>query len=154
MYRVFLKNKSLTVLLPEFFSTSINSKRLIELKSLFSIIDPITLRSEMSRELLLQNTLLLKYDLLETFTKATSDVFYKMPINFQFVDHTLSYFLPTSLLGLTTDLGIKETLFKSQYQPLRKGITNMIRLQATNAIAMPTEIRLHILASSKDVIHS
>jgi heme/copper-type cytochrome/quinol oxidase subunit 2 len=30
----------------------------------------------------------------------------------------------------------------------------MIRLQATSAIAMPTEIRLHILASSKDVIHS
>jgi hypothetical protein len=57
-------------------------------------------------------------------------------------------------LNLQTDLGLKETFFKSQYQPMRKGITNMIRLQATNAIAMPTEIRLHILASSKDVIHS
>ena len=45
-------------------------------------------------------------------------------------------------------------LFKSQYRPMKKGVTNMIRLQATNAIAMPTEIRLHILASSKDVIHS
>jgi len=43
---------------------------------------------------------------------------------------------------------------KSQYRPMRKGITNMIRLQATSAIAMPTEVRLHILASSKDVIHS
>lgn len=30
----------------------------------------------------------------------------------------------------------------------------MIRLHATGAIAMPIEIRLHILASSKDVIHS
>jgi hypothetical protein len=37
---------------------------------------------------------------------------------------------------------------------MKKGVVNMIRLQATNAIAMPTEIRLHILASSKDVIHS
>ncbi len=45
-------------------------------------------------------------------------------------------------------------LYKSQYRPMRKGVTNMIRLQATNAVAMPTEIRLHILASSKDVIHS
>ena len=48
----------------------------------------------------------------------------------------------------------KEFFFKSQYKPMRKGITNMVRLQATNAIAMPTELRLHILASSKDVIHS
>jgi hypothetical protein len=37
---------------------------------------------------------------------------------------------------------------------MKKGVTNMIRLQATGAIAMPIEIRLHILASSRDVIHS
>jgi len=37
---------------------------------------------------------------------------------------------------------------------MKKGVTNMIRLHATGAIAMPIEIRLHILASSKDVIHS
>jgi hypothetical protein len=37
---------------------------------------------------------------------------------------------------------------------MRKGISNMIRLHATGAIAMPIEIRLQILASSKDVIHS
>ena len=30
----------------------------------------------------------------------------------------------------------------------------MVRLHATGAIAMPIEIRLHILASSRDVIHS
>ena len=30
----------------------------------------------------------------------------------------------------------------------------MIKLHATGAIAMPIEIRLHLLASSKDVIHS
>jgi hypothetical protein len=45
-------------------------------------------------------------------------------------------------------------LFKNQYRPMKKGVTNMIRLHATGAIAMPIEIRLHILASSKDVIHS
>jgi len=53
-----------------------------------------------------------------------------------------------STLGKNTDL------FKSQYRPMKKGVTNMIRLQATGAIAMPIEIRLHILASSRDVIHS
>jgi hypothetical protein len=43
---------------------------------------------------------------------------------------------------------------KNQYKPLRKGINNLLRLHATNAIALPCEIRLQILASSKDVIHS
>jgi heme/copper-type cytochrome/quinol oxidase subunit 2 len=37
---------------------------------------------------------------------------------------------------------------------MRKGVSNMIRLHATGAIAMPIEIRIQILASSKDVIHS
>ena len=43
---------------------------------------------------------------------------------------------------------------KNQYRPMRKGVNNLLRLHATNAIALPTEIRLQILASSKDVIHS
>jgi len=37
---------------------------------------------------------------------------------------------------------------------MRKGISNMVRLHATGAVAMPTEVRLHILASSRDIIHS
>jgi hypothetical protein len=52
------------------------------------------------------------------------------------------------------NLSKNSDLYKSQYRPMKKGVVNMIRLQATNAVAMPTEIRLHILASSKDVIHS
>ena len=35
-----------------------------------------------------------------------------------------------------------------------KGITNMVRLYATEAASVPTEIRIRMLASSKDVIHS
>jgi heme/copper-type cytochrome/quinol oxidase subunit 2 len=45
-------------------------------------------------------------------------------------------------------------LFKNQFRPLRKGVTNMLRLHATGAIAVPIEVRLQILASSRDVIHS
>jgi hypothetical protein len=37
---------------------------------------------------------------------------------------------------------------------MRKGISNMIRLQATGAVTLPSEIRLNILASSRDIIHS
>jgi heme/copper-type cytochrome/quinol oxidase subunit 2 len=43
---------------------------------------------------------------------------------------------------------------KNPYQPLKKGIHNMIRIQADKAIAMPTDTRLQILAVSKDIIHS
>ena len=49
---------------------------------------------------------------------------------------------------------LNKTLYKSQFRPMKKGVTNMIRLHATSAIAMPIELRLHILASSKDIIHS
>ena len=45
-------------------------------------------------------------------------------------------------------------LYKNQHRPLRKGINSMLRLHATGAVAMPIEVRLQILASSKDVIHS
>lgn len=45
-------------------------------------------------------------------------------------------------------------LYKSQFRPLRKGISSMLRLHATGAVAMPTEVRLQVLASSRDVIHS
>lgn len=43
---------------------------------------------------------------------------------------------------------------RSPYQPMRKGIVNMIRIQADKAVAMPTDTRLQILAVSKDIIHS
>lgn len=46
------------------------------------------------------------------------------------------------------------TLYKDQFRPLRKGVSNLLRLHATGAVAMPIELRLQILASSKDVIHS
>lgn len=64
---------------------------------------------------------------------------------------TLSSFrtYPTSMDGSTQTAPLI-----SQYQPLRKGIVNMIRIQADKAIAMPTDTRLQILAVSKDIIHS
>jgi hypothetical protein len=73
-------------------------------------------------------------------------------INTSFVNDYVSKYL----LGFNFDesLGANKELYKSQYRPLKKGVTNMIRLQASGAISMPIEIRLHILASSRDVIHS
>jgi hypothetical protein len=85
----------------------------------------------------------------------------------RFADHylrTLHDFTPSNTLnnGITkyiqalTDTTYTQTteLYKNQYRPMRKGVSNMIRLHATGAIALPIEIRLQVLASSKDVIHS
>jgi hypothetical protein len=64
----------------------------------------------------------------------------------------LTYYLES--MPLTLENFTPNNLQKNQYRPMRKGITNMVRLHATGAVAIPTEIRIHILASSKDVIHS
>jgi hypothetical protein len=114
-------------------------------------IDPTTYSSEVTRELLYQSSDFLRYSFLVDFMKLINNLNYNFPINFDSINN---YFIYLTGLNYNTNLGNNKDLFKSQYRPMKKGIVNMIRLQATSAIAMPTEIRLHILASSKDVIHS
>jgi heme/copper-type cytochrome/quinol oxidase subunit 2 len=45
-------------------------------------------------------------------------------------------------------------ILKNQYKPMRRGISNMIRIQASNIISLPVELRIQVLASSRDIIHS
>jgi hypothetical protein len=54
----------------------------------------------------------------------------------------------------TSSINNDTELLRNQYRPMRKGVSNMVKLHATGAVAMPIETRLHLLASSKDVIHS
>jgi hypothetical protein len=133
--------------MPEIFTASINSKLLTEIKSLFTLIDPSIFYSEFKKELLLQNVLFVNYNLQEKLLKNLKLFSDKFSLS-------LSQATLNQPLSLTLSRDLSTIVTKSQYKPMRKGISNMIRLQATNAIAMPTEIRLHILASSKDVIHS
>jgi len=152
LYRDFYKSKANSILLPKSLVVSSNNSLLHEVKSAFTFIDPSSYSSEVTRELLYQNTNFLRYTFIKDFLKISNEIFYNVPINFNFLNNYLIY-----LFGYAENYNsIKgnSELYKSQYRPMRKGITNMIRLQATNAIALPTEIRLHILASSKDVIHS
>jgi hypothetical protein len=152
LYRHFYKAKTNSFTIPKSLTVSTNNNLLNEIKSSYSFIDPTTYSSEVTRELLYQNNNFLHYSFLRDFLKTTNTLFYNVPLNFDLLNN---YFI--HLFGYTENYGKVEgnnDLYKSQYRPMRKGITNMIRLQATNAIAMPTEIRLHILASSKDVIHS
>ena len=152
LYRDFYKNKTNSMSIPKSLTVTANNSLLTEIKSAYSFIDPTTYSSEVTRELLYQNNSFLHYSFLRDFLKLSNSVFHNVPLNFSVLNN---YFV--HLFGYTENYGKVEgnsELYKSQYRPMRKGITNMIRLQATNAIAMPTEIRLHILASSKDVIHS
>jgi len=75
-----------------------------------------------------------------------------MPLNYFNIDNLLFSYLSGDF-NPNNNLG-KNNLYKSQYRAMKKGVTNMIRIQATGIIAMPIEIRMHILASSKDIIHS
>jgi hypothetical protein len=75
-----------------------------------------------------------------------------LPFN---VNLVTSYLLPY-ITGYAESSNVTNDteLLRNQYRPMRKGVSNMIKLHATGAVAMPIETRLHILASSKDVIHS
>jgi heme/copper-type cytochrome/quinol oxidase subunit 2 len=66
-----------------------------------------------------------------------------------FLKNTLNYFLGYNINSINYG-----DFYKDQYRPMNKGVSNMIKLHTTGAIAMPIETRLHLLASSKDVIHS
>jgi hypothetical protein len=152
LYRLFLKSKSNTIAIPKSLTVSPSNSLLKEIKASYSFIDPSTYSAEISRELLYQNTNFLKYTVMKDFLKFYNQSTVNLPINFTVLDNYLVH-----LIGVSENyskVGINSDIYKSQYRPMRKGVTNMIRLQATSAIAMPTEIRLHVLASSKDVIHS
>lgn len=81
-------------------------------------------------------------------------------VNFKFVEYLSdsnllsNYFTDLAVLKTQGGDGDLSFIVKNQYQPLKKGIHNMIRIQADRAVAMPTDTRLQILAVSKDIIHS
>jgi hypothetical protein len=115
-------------------------------------MDAINISSESSRDLFYNHSLLfntsLIYDLVSKLNYNTSG----LPINI----NLLLNFITIYFTGYNTTGNIVNDveLLRNQYRPMRKGVSNMIKLHATGAVAMPIETRLHILASSKDVIHS
>jgi heme/copper-type cytochrome/quinol oxidase subunit 2 len=75
-----------------------------------------------------------------------------LPLNINLITNCLLVYFTGNTN--TSNLVNNDDLLKNQYRPMIKGVSNMIKLHATGAVAMPIETRLHILASSKDVIHS
>jgi heme/copper-type cytochrome/quinol oxidase subunit 2 len=133
-------------------SVAPNNSLVRDIKAVYSFIEPAAYSSESTREFLYQNPGYIYFTFVKDFIKVINDLNYQMPLNMDAISNYFIYSMGSK--NPKYYLGGNQELYKSQYRPMRKGVINMIRLQATNAVAMPIEIRLHILASSKDVIHS
>jgi hypothetical protein len=110
-------------------------------------VDNAAFNNEYSRDIYYNSLEYFNYNLLRSLFADITENFTLFD-----TDNFLSFLLTKN--GAFSKVGNNNELYKSQYRPMRKGITNMIRLHGTGAVAMPIEIRLQVLASSRDVIHS
>jgi hypothetical protein len=140
--------------LPKFFLATPNNPIYEEIQKSFSLVDPINFSSESSRELFYQNTNKLNFLLTKDIINVLSSLQSQIPLNLSIMNNYLFIYLFGTNKITDFSQSSNHTFFKNQYRPMKKGVSNMIKLHATGAIAMPIEIRLHLLASSKDVIHS
>jgi len=143
LYRELFINTNKLINLPNILVASSTSELTNELKSAFFYIDPIIVNNEFSKDIYFNSLEYFNFNVLKLWLND------KLPSSFHNFFRNFYYFVFNNNYTNNNDL-----LYKSQFRPLRKGINNMLRLHATGAIAMPIEIRLQILASSKDVIHS
>ena len=154
VFKKYYISKDIISNIPKAFTCTLDNPLLEEIKFSFLYVDPVVFNQENRRDIFstfYTNTNAFNF-MFGTSMLANLNAY--LPINtFNFNKFLLTYVIG-DYNSATSSLGKNNELLKSQYRPMRKGVTNMIRLQATGIIAMPTEIRLHILASSKDVIHS
>ena len=151
LYRTYLAQSSGIEYLPVSLCATPNNPLLTELKSSFLFQDPASFGSEFSRDFIYGSSHFIKSLLLQNTLKTFAQSVDTLPVNVDLLTRfAFFYFLGTE----SNAVGKNSELYKSQFRPLRKGISSMLRLHATGAVAMPIEIRLQVLASSRDVIHS
>ncbi len=151
LYRRFLENAYAQPALPRSLSATPNNPLLKEVKASFLFTDPATYSSEYSRDLLYSSAPYFKFIYLQNLVNTVSATTDFLPLNTSLLTNYLFFYFFGSN---DSSLGRNSELAKSQFRPLKKGISSMLRLHATGAVAMPIEIRLQVLASSRDVIHS
>lgn len=147
LYREYFLNKGYSVTIPNYLKASPTNQLLEEVKKSYDFVDPSTFLPEFDREVFYQKTVYNQFKLFNQLQGTLSD----LNINSNTLSNLMYYTLD---LESSNTLGSSTDIYKNQFRPMKKGISNMIRLHATGAIALPTEIRLHILASSRDIIHS
>jgi len=143
LYRSFFLKQNLTSDLPSYLKSNPLNSLFLEVKNSFNYVEVNSIASEISHNFFYNNTSLFQLSFL--------DELFKNSVISPYINIFENYFLNSVKYN---NFNLNSEFYKNQYRPMRKGITNMIRLHATGAIALPIEIRLHILASSKDVIHS
>jgi len=152
LYRQVLERRNKILELPLNLRATPKHPLMNEIKASFLLIDPITYNSEYSRELYYNTLEYFKFMVFKEFLLNLNSTVKNLPINFNLINEYLFFhFIDQPSVN---SLGNREEMRKSQFKPLKKGISSMMRLQGSGAVAMPIEIRLQILASSKDVIHS
>lgn len=150
MYRQYFEGQYKTPSLPNLLTANPNNPLISELKSSFLFIDPITYNSEYSRDFYYHSLAFFKFIIFKDMLANAAKAGDYLPINWSAVtEYLFFYFFNTN-----SSKSNNAELYKSQYRPLRKGVNSMLRLQSSGAVAMPIEIRIQILASSRDVIHS
>lgn len=149
--RQYLENAHQVVHLPKSLCATPTNPLFQELKSSFLFNDPANFSSEASRDLLFTSAPYFKLLLLKGAVQLTSNSLNTLPLNSSLLTNYLLFYFYTPTFS---EIGKNSELFKTQFRPFKKGISSMLRLHATGAVAMPIGIRLQILASSRDVIHS
>ena len=151
LYRLYLNQSCGIEYLPTSLCATPNNPLLSELKSSFLFQDPASFGTEFSRDFIYGSSHFVKSIFFKNALESIFEAYELLPINTaQLTKFAFFYFFGTE----STAIGKNSELYKSQFRPLRKGISSMLRLHATGAVAMPIEIRLQVLASSRDVIHS
>ena len=148
LYRHYLQINNNVIHLPNGLTANPNNPLLLDLKASYLFNDLTSFSAEYSREFYYNSLQFFKYLLIKDWLVYLKNI----PLNLTFLNDFLIY----HLFGLKNSYknGNAVELYKNPYKPLRKGISSMLRLHATGAIGMPIEVRLQILASSRDVIHS
>lgn len=152
IYRQYFETNKKIISLPKVLTANPKHPLIRELKSSFLFIDPTTYNSEYSREVYYNSLDYFKFMILKGWLLQLDQKLNSTPINTNLVNEYLFYYFFTP--QTSSKIGNNQDLYKSQFRPMKKGITTMLRLHATGAVALPIEIRLQILASSRDVIHS
>jgi hypothetical protein len=152
LYRQTLEKRNKIFELPRLLRVTPRNPLLMDIKASFLLTDPITYNAEYSRDFYYNSLAYFKFILFKEHILNVTSYTNNLPINTKLVnDYLFFYFFGNER---SKEVGARTIFRKSQYKPLKKGISNMMRLQGSGAVAMPIEIRLQILASSRDVIHS
>ena len=151
LYREYFENCIRVFKLPQDLTASPQNPLIDEIKSSFLFFDPVNYLTDYSRSVTYSSLSYFKLLYLKEFLNTLTFFTFKLPINSSLINEYLFFYF---FNGNSNKIGLNENLYKNPNRPLRKGVSSLLRLHATGAIALPVEIRLQILASSRDVIHS